>query len=165
MAIWKEHNAHWQGKYVGTDCMRRAICVASGVPYRTVEQKFFKMRKPAKLTHPNKRIKVTSREVMDEYAKDEGWEIVWIQKQHLGIDSDYDGLPTVEEFADRFPHGRWVVLVPGHATAVCSGAVFDTWDCRKELVRAVYAVRPDRFTAEDIRNTYCTKSRKTAESE
>ena len=48
---------------------------------------------------------------------------------------------TVEEFADAFPRGTYIVRVPQHCTCVISGNIIDIWDCRDEIVDIVWEVK------------------------
>ena len=47
---------------------------------------------------------------------------------------------TVEEFANSFPKGTYIIRVEGHCTCVIDKNLFDTWDCRNELVDIAWEV-------------------------
>ena len=47
---------------------------------------------------------------------------------------------TVGEFAEYFPKGIYIVRVDSHLTCVIDGTVFDTWDCRDEIIDIVWKV-------------------------
>lgn len=48
---------------------------------------------------------------------------------------------TVEEFANYFPVGIFIVRVEGHLTCVIDNNIMDIWDCRDELVDLVWEVK------------------------
>lgn len=48
---------------------------------------------------------------------------------------------TVEEFANYFPIGTYIVRVNGHCTCVIDNQIFDIWDCSKEVVDIVWKVK------------------------
>ena len=48
---------------------------------------------------------------------------------------------TVEEFANRFPKGTYIVRVPQHCTCVIDNQIFDIWNCSQEKVDIVWEVK------------------------
>lgn len=47
---------------------------------------------------------------------------------------------TIEEFIDMNPQGTYIIRVDGHLTCCCDGNLYDTWDCRNEIVDIVWQV-------------------------
>lgn len=47
---------------------------------------------------------------------------------------------TIEEFADTFPNGTYIIRVEGHCTCVIDNKLYDIWDCRNEIVDMVWKV-------------------------
>jgi hypothetical protein len=45
------------------------------------------------------------------------------------------GKQTVAEFADRHPHGRYIIGTGNHAVAVVDGDIIDSWDSGQEIVQ------------------------------
>lgn len=43
------------------------------------------------------------------------------------------GRMTVAEFADRHPHGRYIIGTGSHAVAVVDGDIIDSWDSSQEI--------------------------------
>ena len=50
---------------------------------------------------------------------------------------EYKGM-TVEEFADKFPKGKYIIRVDQHLTTIQDGTILDIWDCSKEIVDIVW---------------------------
>lgn len=48
---------------------------------------------------------------------------------------------TIEEFANYFPIGIFVVRVEGHLTCVIDNHIMDIWDCRDKIVDLVWEVK------------------------
>ena len=48
---------------------------------------------------------------------------------------------TVEEFANYFPIGIFIVRVEGHLTCVIDNNIMDIWDCRDKIVDLVWEVK------------------------
>ena len=48
---------------------------------------------------------------------------------------------TVEEFANYFPIGIFIVRVEGHLTCVIDNHIMDIWDCRDKIVDLVWEVK------------------------
>lgn len=48
---------------------------------------------------------------------------------------------TVEEFANYFPVGIFIVRVEGHLTCVIDNNIMDIWDCRDKIVDLVWEVK------------------------
>lgn len=47
---------------------------------------------------------------------------------------------TIEEFANYFPTGIFIVRVEGHLTCVIDNNIIDIWDCRDKIVDLVWEV-------------------------
>jgi hypothetical protein len=50
---------------------------------------------------------------------------------------EYKGM-TVEEFANKFPKGKYIIRVDQHLTTIQDGTILDIWDCSKEIVDIVW---------------------------
>ena len=48
---------------------------------------------------------------------------------------------TVEEFANHFPIGVFIVRVEGHLTCVIDNNIMDIWNCKDEIVDLVWKVK------------------------
>lgn len=53
--------------------------------------------------------------------------------------SNCDGM-TIEEFAWYHPIGTYILRVDGHLTCLIDNVLYDTWDCRKEIVDIAWKV-------------------------
>lgn len=47
---------------------------------------------------------------------------------------------TIKEFIKYNPYGTYIIRVDGHLTTVIDSILFDTWDCRNEIVDIVWQV-------------------------
>ena len=48
---------------------------------------------------------------------------------------------TIEEFANYFPIGIFIVRVEGHLTCVIDNNIMDIWNCKDEIVDLVWEVK------------------------
>jgi hypothetical protein len=48
---------------------------------------------------------------------------------------------TVNEFADFFPQGIYIIRVDGHCTCVIDNQLLDVWNCGNEIVDIVWKVQ------------------------
>lgn len=48
---------------------------------------------------------------------------------------------TIEEFANYFPIGIFIVRVEGHLTCIIDNHIMDIWDCRDKIVDLVWEVK------------------------
>lgn len=47
---------------------------------------------------------------------------------------------TIEEFANLYNKGTYIVRVEGHCTCVINGIIYDIWDCRDQIIDVVWVV-------------------------
>ena len=48
---------------------------------------------------------------------------------------------TVNEFANFFPQGVYIIRVDGHCTCVIDNQLFDIWNCGNEIVDIAWKVK------------------------
>ena len=48
---------------------------------------------------------------------------------------------TIDDFANKFPYGVYLVRVEGHLTCVIDNNIIDIWDCRDKIVDLVWEVK------------------------
>lgn len=126
--------------YRGTagDCVCRAICIATGKPYKEVyEYLAAKNASQRKSKHDKGKRKKTAREGIstkrkwfDDYMQSLGFG--WTPTMLVGQGC------KVHLTADELPGGVLVVSVSRHMTAVIDGVINDTHDCSREGSRCVY---------------------------
>lgn len=126
-----------------SDCVTRAIAIASGLPYREVYDALgATARANRKLmarlelnygrhakAHASPRIGVWP-EVAREYLDALG--AAWTPTMGIGTGC------RVHLRADELPGGRLVARLSRHETAVIDGVLHDTYDCSREGTRCVY---------------------------
>lgn len=111
------------------DCTIRAISVAEGISW---DEAYEELSTQAR----RKGLMMDSVEFVESYL-DKHYKRVNLPK----------GL-TVQDIAEDFSSGTYLVTMKGHITIVKDGIVFDTFDCRDRLVRDVWKV----FTPNDYSN-------------
>lgn len=105
-----------------SDCVTRAISLATGYPYAEIRRKLFHT---AKLLNCEKLCVCCYR--------------------HL-IEDVFDCKPmfcenmSVEEFADRNPLGVFLVRMGGHISSIIDNTIYDIWDCRKQILTDAWLV-------------------------
>jgi len=117
-------DAGYKGK--SSDCVTRAIAIATGQPYKRVYGKFRSILKVVGMT-PSKGI---PKEVGKKYLKEQGWK--W--KATMGIGTGC----KVHLRADELPSGSIICSVSRHLVAVIDGVIQDTFDCSRDGKRCVY---------------------------
>jgi hypothetical protein len=120
-----------------SDCVCRAICIATGKPYRevweylatnTANQRKSK-RSRVKGNTADKGIN-TNRKWFADYMTTIGFE--WVPTMKIGSGC------KVHLRADELPKGRIICNVSKHFVAVVDGVIHDTHDCSREGMRCVY---------------------------
>ncbi len=116
------------------DCVVRSIAIATGLPYQHIYD-MVNSASTRERTGTRKRgisnartgvYKSTIHRVMKEL----GW--VWTPTMQIGSGC------TVHLRPSQLPHGRLVVSVSKHLTAVIDGVIHDTHDCSRRGRRCVY---------------------------
>jgi len=127
--------ARYKGK--AGDCVCRAICIASGRPYKEVYDRLAEGNaKQRKSKHTGKRSRsarngiYTTRKWFKDYMKELGF--TWTPTMTIGSGC------TVHLRADELPSGRLVCSVSNHNVAVIDGVIHDTYDCSRKGSRCVY---------------------------
>ena len=124
------------------DCVCRAICIATGLPY---EQVYKRLAEGNATQRMSKRTSVskartgrrtasygifTTRKWFKDYMRELGFE--WTPTMHIGSGC------TTHLKSDELPKGRLVVNVSKHLTSVIDGVLNDTYDCSRNGTRCVY---------------------------
>lgn len=105
-----------------SDCVTRAIKLATGLSYSKVRKKLYHT---AKLMNCDKLCPACYRHLLEDVFK---FKTVFCKGYTIG------------EFADTHPFGTYIVRVPSHLTTVIDGEIYDIWDCRKEWCDIVWKV-------------------------
>lgn len=128
-------NAGYKG--LAGDCVCRAICIATGLPYQKVYDDLalgnFKQRK-SKLKKANQRTASkginTKRKWFNDYMESLGF--VWVPTMQIGQGC------KVHLKAEELPMGNIICNVSKHFVAVIDGVINDTYDCSRNGTRCVY---------------------------
>lgn len=136
-------------KSSASDCVCRAVAIATGKPYPEVYAELVALGKAERASkrqgsksHPRTGIrKPTTR----KYLASLGWR--WHPTMQIGSGT------TVHLRADELPMGKLIVQVTGHVTAVIDHVIHDTHDPSRDGTRAVYGfwtapdANPDHLAA------------------
>lgn len=115
MANYIYYNANPHGERT-EDCVTRSISLASGRDYYDIQNKLYHI---AELLECEKLCVCCYKHLIEDVFK------------YKRVDCDD---MTVEEFADNYPHGVYLVRMNGHISTVIEGAIIDIWDCRDQVV-------------------------------
>lgn len=121
MSKFSYYNINPKGERV-SDCVTRAITLASGLDYQEVRDK---LRYTAKLLNCDKLCVCCYRHLLDDVLK----------YQRV----DCDGY-SLGDFADKHPYGVYLVRMNGHISCLIDGTVYDIWDCRDEWLTDAWKV-------------------------
>ena len=97
------------------DCVTRAICLASDLPYSTVRRKLYHT---AKLLNCQKLCPTCYSFCINQVLG--------------GVPTNCEGM-TVGEFADLHPDGTYLIRIVGHLTCIIDNTLYDIWDCRNRM--------------------------------
>ena len=126
--------AGYKGK--ARDCVCRAICIASGLPYQQVYDALAKGTGSQRAGKNGKRPASannginTSRKWFKDYMESIGF--VWVPTMQIG------GGCKVHVDANELPKGRLVLSLSKHYAAFIDGVLHDTHDSSRDGTRCVY---------------------------
>ena len=110
MAKWIYYNRNQDGEHI-SDCVTRAISTATGLSYPQIRKK---LHHTSKLFSCDKLVRDCYSNLLDRVF---GFERVSCMGLNVG------------QFADLNPCGTFIVRVPGHATTIIDGNIYDIFDC------------------------------------
>ena len=117
-----------------SDCVCRAISIATGKPYKEVYDLINEYAKKERITkcHQTRSSARTGVQIKTErkILSDMGW--TWHPTMTIGSGC------KVHLDENELPKGRLLVSVSRHLTAVIDGVINDTYDCSREGNRCVY---------------------------
>lgn len=115
MAEFIYYNRNPDGKKA-SDCVTRAMSLASGLPYSTIRKKLY---------HSSKLFDCEKLNV-DCYCHllEDVFKFPQVDTHRM----------NVGEFADVHPYGIYLVRINGHISTIWHGKVIDTWDCRESYI-------------------------------
>jgi hypothetical protein len=116
------------------DCVVRSIAIATGLPYQHIYD-VVNRASTRERTGTRKRDISNARtgvykSTIHRVMKELGW--VWTPTMQIGSGCKVHLLPR------ELPHGRLVVSVSKHLTAMVDGIIYDTHDCSRRGKRCVY---------------------------
>ena len=104
------------------DCVVRAITLASGLDYDIIEEKLYYT---SQLLECPERCVCCYSFLLDAVFQYE-------PVNCYGL--------SVEDFAEIYNKGIYLVRIEGHLTCIIDGEIYDTWDCSKEIVTNAWNV-------------------------
>ena len=154
--MFKYFNPHPKGTTTEVgDCVKRAIVVTTGMDYTDVQRALnaFKRVTGAKSFNSDGNPYRYVEDVLDAKRID-GCKII----NHT----------TVKDFCKAYPHGRYILDLPGHWVGVYKSHYYDTWDCGEEKVNFAYEITTEDYTPPDLRKQifkYCCTSERISDNE
>lgn len=115
-------NLHPLGK-TEPDCVYRAITLATQDDYEIIDEKLFYT---SKLYECDKLCVCCYKHLLDDYYK---------FRRIKGC----KGM-TIEEFANLYNYGTYIIRVSGHLTCVINNILYDIWNCKDEEIDIVWQV-------------------------
>lgn len=117
-----------------TDCVVRAIAIATEKPYQEVYDAINNVGAKERISK-RKKHKSNARTgvykcTIRKYMASIGWK--WVPTMQIGQGC------KVHLRSEELPKGRLVVSVSKHSTAVIDGVLNDTYDCSRDGTRCVY---------------------------
>lgn len=121
MARFVYYNKNPDGKKA-SDCVTRAISLATGLSYPQIRRKLYHS---AKLFDCDKLNVDCYCHLLED--------VFQFQKVNC------EGF-TVEEFADTYPCGVYLVRMDGHISTIWNNDIIDIWDCSKSYITDAWRV-------------------------
>jgi len=122
------------------DCVCRAICIATGLPYKQVYERLANGNASQRRGKGESKYKVrsktaarginTKRKWFEDYLNELGFK--WVPTMKIG-----EGC-KVHLSEKELPKGRLIINVSKHFTTVIDGTLNDTHDCSRSGTRCVY---------------------------
>lgn len=128
--------------YRGTtgDCVTRAICIASGLPYQQVYDRLAHGNATQRVTRHTRKSKAgvrtaarginVTRKWFKDYMRELGF--VWVPTMAIGSGC------KVHLKREELPAGRLVLALSKHYAAFIEGELHDIYDCSRDGTRCVY---------------------------
>lgn len=137
---FKRVNPHPEGKNV-RDCVKRAITLATGKPYKEVA---LELNRHKKLTGA------------DNFNDNTNWKS-YVKNVLNGI---YISFPAVKglsrmsgkTFAEQYRKGSYVLVMAGHLAACVDGTVLDSWDSTDKCVYGAWRVNGDVEASKNVKS-------------
>ena len=116
------------------DCVTRSIAIATQLPYPQVYSRLNEIAANER-TGKRKRTRSSARTgvhryTYDRFLREQGW--IWVPTMRVG-----EGC-TVHLRRGELPHGRLIVKLSRHLTALIYEVIHDTHDCSRSGSRCVY---------------------------
>lgn len=128
MGIFKYNNPHPEGKHT-TDCVVRAITLATDKDYLEVRRHLNRIKKELKEPH------YKTGKFMHKYAKHSNW-----NKISFPV---IKGVPRLrgKDFTKQYPKGTYILNLAKHIVAVVDGKYLDTWDSTDRIIYNAWEVK------------------------
>lgn len=125
------------------DCVTRAICIATGLPYTIVYDRLALGNADQRITKYTRNLAKcgkataahginTGRKWFKEYMIELGF--VWVPTMQIGSGC------KVHLRSAELPSGRLIVALSKHYAAVIDGVLHDNFDCSRDGARCVYGI-------------------------
>lgn len=109
-----------------SDCVTRAIHLATGYSYAEVQDKLYYI---AQLLECERLCVCCYQHLLSDVFK---------------YNKVYCTNMSVKEFAKQHPQGIYIIRMPGHLSTLIHGRIYDTWDCSDEILTDVWYVNKRR---------------------
>ena len=148
--MYKCYNPHPKGLSTD-DCVKRAIVVATGRDYATVQRELNEYKKitGAKFFNSAKNLR---------YVED----VLKAKKK------SFNKKITADEFCEQHPRGRYILDMDEHWSACVDGCIYDTWDCGNKKVNFAYEITTEPYAPPNISKQvfkYCCTSERISDIE
>lgn len=122
------HNENPKGSVTAQDCVIRSIAKAT---QKTWEETYHGLS----LVGISLKDVLNAKPVYKKYMEQQGYPM---QKQPRKSDN---AKYTVEEFAQKFSEGTYVISMANHLSVVIDGKIYDTWNCSDKSVGNYWKIR------------------------
>lgn len=138
-----EFNPHPRGLHV-KDCVKRAICVATGEDYKKVKRDLNYTKNNLAPGCKTTKYDFNDPEVIETYTRLRGWKQVTLKPNY---DTYMYHTPTVREFFEQ-GHQKGIYMFngsysrrSGHLCTMRDGVIYDTWDSRDIYIKDYWIIK------------------------
>ncbi len=125
--MYKYYNANPKNLMIG-DCVKKAIVVAAGMDYKTVQREL------------NRHKRVTGAEFFNSHHNPDSYVLNVLHAEKLCFSAGDGAQMTVGRFCEEYPVGRYILVLDGHWTPCVDGVIYDMWYPEKETVYSAYKI-------------------------
>lgn len=134
------------------DCVKRAICVCSGIDFSLISRQLNAFKK------------VTGAKTFNSHNNPHHFVEDVLSAEKITFNKKM----LAKDFCKTYSAGRFILDMDEHWSACINGDIYDTWDCSEEIVNFAYKISTEPYTLPSLKNQvfkYCCTSEKISDTQ